>query len=49
MTAKINPMHAAKPKVRNAARFTERGVAIPDATNRAGPTRTSSVPRTPSL
>ncbi len=32
----------------SAARFTAEGAASPDATSRTGPTRTSSVPRTPS-
>ena len=37
-----------EPNDTNAARLTAAGVARPLATNRVGPTRTSSVPRTPS-
>ena len=42
------PSTAATPKHRNAARFTASGRASPEAVNRTGPTRTSSVPRMPS-
>ena len=46
--ARIKPATAATPKHRNAARFTDAAVASPDPTKRNGPTRSLSVPRTPS-
>jgi hypothetical protein len=47
--ARASPATAAAPKASSAARFTAPGAASPLATRRTGPTRTSSVPRTPSL
>ena len=38
----------ATPNAANAARFTDPGLAAPDAVNLNGPVRSSSVPRTPS-
>ena len=47
-TTSTRPATAATPKQANAARFTDRGSARPEPTRRIGPTRTASVPRTPS-
>ena len=49
VAASTNPATAATPKAPKAARLTAEGYASPLATRRTGPTRTSSVPRTPSL
>ena len=46
--ARASPATAATPKATNAARFTAAGLRAPLATRRTGPTRSSSVPRTPS-
>ena len=48
-SARAVPARAATPKATNAARFTAAGEASFEATSRTGPTRSSSVPRTPSL
>ena len=47
-TTSTRPAAAATPKLAKAARFTDRGSASPEPTRRSGPTRTASVPRTPS-
>ena len=49
VAASASPASAASPRQPSAARLTADGDAVPDATSRIGPTRTSSVPRTPSL
>ena len=48
VTASTNPATQAIPKQTNAARFTSAAGAAPAPTNRIGPTRSASVPRTPS-
>ena len=46
--ASSKPTTAANAKAANAATFTDRDDARPEATSRTGPTRESSVPRIPS-
>jgi hypothetical protein len=48
-SASAVPAAAATAKASHAARLTEAGAASPLATSRTGPTRSASVPRTPSL
>ena len=48
MSARASPATAAHPSAMKAALFTAEGVAKPAAVIRSGPTRLSSVPRTPS-
>ena len=48
VAARTRPATAATPNAPNAARLTAPGGLSPDATSRTGPTRASSVPRTPS-
>ncbi len=47
--ASTRPATAATTNDSSAARFTAPGEATPDPTRRSGPTRSASVPRTPSL
>ena len=47
--ASTSPATPATAKAASAAAFTADGVATPDPTSRSGPTRSASVPRTPSL
>jgi hypothetical protein len=46
--ASVKPASDARKKEIKAARFTAAGFAKPEAVRRIGPTRLSSVPRTPS-
>ncbi len=48
-SASTSPASAATPKHANAAPRTAAGDAVPLPTRRSGPTRSSSVPRMPSL
>ncbi len=48
VAASTSPAAAATANAANAATFTDFGEAAPEPTRRIGPTRSSSVPRTPS-